>query len=106
MTIFETVFLVLVMIFFAFSMRVVGENQRIGLFRLGRYAGLKGPGMVFVVPYMDRECKVTIGDRGTMMEDKTGQFMEFRLPVDARRDIGAGSSITVVGFTKETIQVI
>jgi len=70
MIIIETIFIVLVMVFLAFSVRVVAEQQRIAFFRLGRYAGLKGPGVILVVPYMDRDCKIIIGDQGMFMAGK------------------------------------
>ena len=105
MGMFETVFLVLVMLFVALSMRMVPEQQRIAVFRLGRYQGLRGPGMVMVVPFMDRECKITIGDRGELMADGTGKFREFQLPVIVHTGVSPGASIRVVGFVKEGIQV-
>ena len=105
MGMFETVFLVLTMLFLAFSMRVVGEKQRVALFRLGRYAGLKGPGLVIVVPFMDRECKITIGDQGELTADGKGKFRDVQVPVVSSNSISAGASIRVVGFTKDGLQV-
>jgi regulator of protease activity HflC (stomatin/prohibitin superfamily) len=37
-----------------FPIRIVREYQRIVLFRLGRVVGTRGPGIVFVVPFVDR----------------------------------------------------
>ena len=105
MVIFETVFIVLVMLFLAFSIHVVSEQQRIALFRLGRYTGLRGPGAVMVVPYMDCHCKITIGDKGELMADGTGKFREFHVPVIIHTNIATGSQIRVVGFTKDRLQV-
>ncbi|MEE9912049.1 MAG: hypothetical protein K4571_10035 [Deltaproteobacteria bacterium] len=106
MVMLETIFILLVMLLLAVSMRVVAEQQRIALFRLGRYAGLKGPGLVMVVPYMDRGCKIAIGDQGELMAGGTGKFREFQVPVMFNDSIPAGSSIRVVGFTKERLQVL
>lgn len=105
MTIIETIFIVLVMLFLAFSMRVVSEQQRIALFRRGRYTGLKGPGLVIVVPYMDHDCKITIGDQGVLMANGMGKFGESQVPVMFNNSIPIGASIRVVGFTKERLQV-
>lgn len=101
----ETVFIVVVMLFLAFSMRVVTEQQRIALFRRGRYAGLKGPGIVIVVPLLDRECKINLGDEGVLMTDGTGQFREFKVPVVFNESIPTGSPVKVVGFAKDRLQV-
>lgn len=105
MGIVETLFLVLVMLFAAFSLRVVPEQQRIAIFRLGRYAGLRGPGMVMVVPILDRDCKISIGDQGELMADGTGKFREFQVPVIIHTRVAAGASIRAVGFAKDAIQV-
>ncbi len=106
MGIVETVFLVLVMLFAAFSLRVVPEQQRIAVFRLGRYRGLRGPGMVMVVPFMDRDCKISIGDQGELMPDGMGKFREFQVPVITHTRVAAGASIRVAGFAKDAIQVV
>ena len=106
MPMFETVFVILVMVFLAFSMRVVGEEQRIALFRLGRYIGLKGPGLVMVVPYMDRGCKITVDDQGELIAGGTGKFGEFEVPVVYNSSIATGSTIRVVGFAQDRLQVM
>jgi len=38
----------------AYSIRIVREYERIVVFRLGRLIGAKGPGIVFVIPIIDR----------------------------------------------------
>lgn len=105
MTTVETVFIVLVMLFLAFSMRVVAEQQRIALFRRGRFAGLKGPGLVVVIPYLDRECKIATGDQGILTDDGIGKFREFQVPVVSTSSIPIGASITVLGFARDKLQV-
>lgn len=105
MGIFETLFLVLVMMLVAFSLRVVPEQQRIAVFRFGRWAGLRGPGMVMVVPFIDRDCKIIIGSQGKLMSDGTGLFGAFRIPVKVSTDIAPGAVIRVVGFAEGAIQV-
>ena len=106
MPMFEAVFVILFMIFLAFSVRVVPEQQRIALYRLGRYRGLKGPGVVIVVPYMDRGCKITLEDRGVLISGGAGKFQEFQVPVMFNYSIATGSSIEVVGFGKDRLQVM
>jgi regulator of protease activity HflC (stomatin/prohibitin superfamily) len=45
------------------SVKIVREYQRIVLFRLGRSAGIKGPGLVFVNPVTDRTSLVDLRER-------------------------------------------
>lgn len=40
------------------STRALKENERAVIFRMGRFAGVKGPGMVFVAPLIDKAVKV------------------------------------------------
>lgn len=51
---------VILLIFLASSVRVVQEYERGVIFRLGRFAGAKGPGLFFIVPFIDRMIKVDL----------------------------------------------
>lgn len=44
----------------AASVRIVQEYERGVIFRLGRIAGAKGPGLIFIVPIVDRMVKVDL----------------------------------------------
>jgi membrane-bound ClpP family serine protease len=50
---FGAIFLMF-MIFLAASIRVVREDKRLSVYRLGRYLGDKGPGIVLLIPFVDR----------------------------------------------------
>ena len=58
----EIVFVLLVVgAFVAFSaVRVLREYERAVLFRLGRLIAAKGPGVVFLIPFIDRMVKVDL----------------------------------------------
>jgi regulator of protease activity HflC (stomatin/prohibitin superfamily) len=45
------------------AVRVVREYQRIVLFRLGRCVGTRGPGLVFIIPFVDRPVFVDLRER-------------------------------------------
>jgi len=36
------------------AIRIVREYERVVIFRLGRFSGVKGPGIFFIIPYIDR----------------------------------------------------
>ncbi len=42
------------------ALRIVPEYQRLVVFRLGRLLSSKGPGIVFVIPWVDRTLKVDL----------------------------------------------
>jgi len=55
------IFLVIVGIIILFaSIRVVTEYERGVIFRLGRLIGVKGPGLFFLIPIVDRMVKVSL----------------------------------------------
>ena len=56
-----------VLIFFiwilASSIKILAEYQRIVIFRLGRLLGIKGPGLVFIIPIIDKIMKLDLRTR-------------------------------------------
>jgi regulator of protease activity HflC (stomatin/prohibitin superfamily) len=43
-----------VVVFFLSGIRVLREWERMPILRLGRYTGLKGPGLIYLIPLIDR----------------------------------------------------
>jgi regulator of protease activity HflC (stomatin/prohibitin superfamily) len=57
-------FVVIVVVIFLFnSIRVVNEYQRLVVFRLGRCIGTKGPGLVLLIPIIDRPVKADLREQ-------------------------------------------
>jgi regulator of protease activity HflC (stomatin/prohibitin superfamily) len=55
--------LILGFVFLANAIRIVPEYQRLVVFRLGRSIGAKGPGIVLLVPVIDRAVKVDLREQ-------------------------------------------
>jgi len=51
---------VVVIILLSNSIKVVQEYVRGGVFRLGRFVGLRGPGLVFLIPFVERMRRVDL----------------------------------------------
>ena len=47
----------------ASSIKIMSEYQRIVVFRLGRLQGIKGPGLVFIIPIIDNIIKMDLRTR-------------------------------------------
>ncbi|HMG02841.1 MAG TPA: slipin family protein [Edaphobacter sp.] len=45
---------VLVGIYFLFAIKVVDQWEKVAVLRFGRYRGLRGPGLVFIIPVLER----------------------------------------------------
>lgn len=54
------IFLLLVL---SSAIRIMPEYQRIVIFRLGRLQGIKGPGLVLIIPIIDRYIKIDLRTR-------------------------------------------
>jgi regulator of protease activity HflC (stomatin/prohibitin superfamily) len=52
--------IVVILAFLANAIRIVPEYQRLVVFRLGRCVGEKGPGLIIVIPVIDRTVKVDL----------------------------------------------
>jgi regulator of protease activity HflC (stomatin/prohibitin superfamily) len=70
------------MAFLSASIRIVPEYKRLDVYRLGRYLGEKGPGLVLLLPFIDRGIMKDLGDAN---------------PTPSRRLVG------VVGETQTTV---
>jgi len=59
--------LIIVVIFLllllASAIKILPEYQRIVVFRLGRLLGIKGPGLVFIIPIIDQVVKMDLRER-------------------------------------------
>jgi regulator of protease activity HflC (stomatin/prohibitin superfamily) len=60
---FLGVILVVGFIFVANAIRIVPEYQRLVVFRLGRCIGARGPGIIFLIPVIDRAVKVDLREQ-------------------------------------------
>jgi len=83
------VIVVLVLIFLANAIRIVREYQRLVVFRLGRLLGTKGPGLVLLIPFIDKAILVDLRE----------QYLEIPHQTAITED-NAPISIDFIVFTK------
>lgn len=53
----------MVMFLAAGAVRIVPEEKRLKVYRLGRYLGDKGPGIVFLMPFIDKGISIDVLDQ-------------------------------------------
>jgi len=51
---------IVVVILLSAAIRIVQEYERGAVFRLGRFVGLRGPGLIFLIPFVERMMKVDL----------------------------------------------
>ncbi|MGB9770451.1 MAG: slipin family protein [Candidatus Kapaibacteriota bacterium] len=57
----ETLVIVLFILFVLFSaIKILNEYERAVVFRLGRYIASKGPGLIILIPFIDKMVKVSL----------------------------------------------
>jgi len=56
------IFFLASMVFLSASIRVVPENKRLDVYRLGRHIGEKDPGLVILLPAIDRAVIKELGE--------------------------------------------
>ena len=55
--------LLLALVLLVMAVRIVPEYQRLVVFRLGRLLGERGPGLVLLIPFIDRGVRVDLRER-------------------------------------------
>jgi len=72
------------MVLMAGAMRIVPEYKRLSVFRLGRYIGEKGPGLVVLIPIVDKAIPIDTRDqvkKAQEQQDLWGAIGETLTPV-------------------------
>jgi regulator of protease activity HflC (stomatin/prohibitin superfamily) len=54
------IFIILLIIILAKAINTVREDQRLAIFRLGRFFTIAGPGLVLLIPVVDKGVKVNL----------------------------------------------
>jgi regulator of protease activity HflC (stomatin/prohibitin superfamily) len=112
--------ILIAMISLSASIRIVREDTRLSVYRLGRYLGDKGPGLVVLIPMIDRgvvkqlgEIEKTPGTRmvGVIGEARTTVYTSGRVFLGgeewdamSHHPISAGQRVRVVRLVLEVEQ--
>ncbi len=78
-TVFLLVIIILALV--AASIKIVKEYERVVVFRLGRLTGARGPGIVFVLPVVNRLTKIDLRERFLEVPHQTA-ITKDNAPVD------------------------
>ena len=66
-----SLFLLFVAVILSTAIKVVREYERLVVFRLGRSVGQKGPGIVFLIPFIDRPIMVDLREQFLQIPHQT-----------------------------------
>jgi len=100
-------FLVIFMIILAASAtKVVSESQRLVVYRLGRFFGLKGPGIIYVIPGVDKCTKIGIGDQGKLISQNLATVKKVDVPVRVDGSATTNQFVRIQSFTDKDAVVV
>ena len=97
---FYAVIFVFVIVFLAAAIRILREYERGVVFTLGRLTGVKGPGLIFLIPYVQQMVRI---DLRTKVLDVPSQDVISRDNVSVR--VNAVVYFRVLDPEKATVQV-
>jgi hypothetical protein len=106
----ETLVIAVVALFVAVTLLrrlfVVGEHERMAVSTLGRFAGVKGPGLLIKLSGgTDQWHRIAAGDRGEVLAAGVVRIGGTNLPLDDQSVAAPGELVRVVGFTESAVQV-
>jgi regulator of protease activity HflC (stomatin/prohibitin superfamily) len=99
-SIFLAVILVLAILLLASAIRILREYQRAVVFTLGRFTGVRGPGLILLIPYVQQMVRV---DLRTIVLDVPSQDVISRDNVSVR--VNAVIYFRIVDAERSVIQV-
>lgn len=75
---------------------ILRDDERLALFKDGHYQGLKGPGIVVCLPFLNTTVRLRVGDTGDLITRESARFGDSTIPVTGHEL--SGSQVKIVGF--------
>lgn len=91
--------------FLSSSIKIAREDQRFAVFRLGRFMGIKGPGLIYVIPVTDKVHKLSLGDSGELLASGQARFGKVTVPVESGERLEVGSAVRIMRFKDSSVVV-
>jgi hypothetical protein len=88
------------------SIKIARENQRFIVYRLGRFFGLKGPGLFLILPGVDKCTKINVGDRGELLAQDLARIKNADVPVRVEGRAEIGRMVRIQSFTERDAVVV
>jgi hypothetical protein len=93
-------------IYLLLAIRVAKENERFVVFAIGRFAGIKGPGLLFKVPGGAAQwVRVALGAEGEVQSDQLVLVAGHPVPYFSNGSVRAGTKVRVVAFGQFAVVV-
>ncbi len=100
------IILIFVLIMVISGTKIARERERFIVYRLGRFFGLKGPGVFFVIPAIDKCRKIKVGDQGELIAQNLARTKNGDIPVRVEGRVDIGQLVRIQGFTGADVIVV
>ena len=107
--------LMIAVIFLASAIRIVREDARLSVYRLGRYIGDKGPGVVVLIPIIDRGVLKDLNATaqtlpqnliGSIGEARTTIFTDGKVFIDGQEWAAESTSLISAGEPVRVVRIL
>lgn len=102
----DTFLWVFLLILAVSSIKIARESQRFVVYRLGRFFGLKGPGLIFIIPIIDKCTKINVGDRGELLSEDSARIRNTNVPVRVMGSVEIGKTVRIQSFMERDAIVV
>ena len=76
---------------------IAGEHQRFATFKMGRFSGFTGPGLIIGTPYWQM-VRLSIGDIGEVTSAEFVKFAGAEIPMTDASDFLVGQAVRIDSF--------
>jgi len=109
-SLFILAFFLAVVTLLVVTIRVVPEYRRLIVIRLGRFLGVRGPGIVVVLPFVDHtlslDFRTSQAEAATDLEPEGKVRLEgMEFPARADSSVTEGTKVRIVGLEGEVFRV-
>ena len=94
----------IVLIFIVSRVKLAQDQERFCIFILGKYKGLKGPGIFY--KFSGGEVKwirLRLGDKGKLLSKDIARFKNNDIPIISHTNIEISSTIQIIGFEDDKV---
>jgi len=96
----------LLAIYLAMAIRIAHENERFAVYALGRFVGLKGPGLGLKVPGGGADFhRIALGAEGEVQSNELVSIASRAVPFTSKKSVRTGTKVRVCGFDPARVEV-
>ncbi len=100
------ILLAIVAIYIMMAIRIAQENERFAVFALGRFVGLKGPGLVLKMPGGGSDFhRIALGAEGEIQSTELVLIGNRPVPFTSSDSMRSGTKVRVSGFDSARVKV-